>query len=89
MTNNWVVNSLMKPIYVDELFNRRFIICELEYILNDDDKIDTSFVAQRKIEASIVSELSQEYDITVGEVDEEVEDTVVPEKQNEESRMNI
>ena len=45
MTNNWVVNSLMKPIYVDELFNRRFIICELEYILNDDDKIDTSFVA--------------------------------------------
>ena len=69
MTNNWVVNSLMKPIYVDELFNRRFIICELEYILNDDDKIDTSFVAQRKIEASIVSELSQEYYITVGEVD--------------------
>ena len=35
MTNNWVRNLLTKPIYVDELFNRRKIISELESILNN------------------------------------------------------
>ena len=36
----------MKPIDVDELFNRRVIISQLEYILNDDDTIDTSVVPE-------------------------------------------
>ena len=31
----------MKPIDVDELFNRNVIVNELEYILNGNDAIDT------------------------------------------------
>ena len=50
----------MKPIYVDELFNRRVIICELGYSLNDDDAIDASVVAKHETEASVVAELLQE-----------------------------
>ena len=41
-TNHWVGHSLMKPIDVDELFNRRLIISESESSLNDDDAIDAS-----------------------------------------------
>ena len=40
LTNHWVRHSLMEPIDVDELFNRRVIISELEASLNDDDTID-------------------------------------------------
>ena len=36
----------MKPIYVDELFNRKVIINELESSLNDDDAIDASVVPE-------------------------------------------
>ena len=34
----------MKPIDVDELFNRRVIISKLESSLNDDDSIDAAVV---------------------------------------------
>ena len=40
--NHWFGYSLMKPIDVDELFNRRVIINELEARLNDDYEIDAS-----------------------------------------------
>ena len=46
MTNHWVVHSLIKPIYFDELFNRRVVIRELESSLNDDDSIDASLVVE-------------------------------------------
>ena len=39
MTNHWVGHSLMKPIDVDKLFNRRFIMHEFESSLNDDEKL--------------------------------------------------
>ena len=38
----------MKPIYVCEFFNRRFIISELEYSLNNDESIDASVVTDGK-----------------------------------------
>ena len=46
MTNNWVRHSLIKPIDVNELFNRRVIIRELESSLNYHDTIDASVVAE-------------------------------------------
>ena len=46
MTNHWVGNSKTKPINVDELFYRKFIINELESSLNNDDETEASvFVA--------------------------------------------
>ena len=60
----------MKPIDVDELFNRRVIISELEYSLNDDDTIDASVVSGGEIKSSFVAKLVQESDIIVGEVGE-------------------
>ena len=36
----------MKPIDVDELFNRRVKISELEANLNDDDAIDASVITE-------------------------------------------
>ena len=45
----------MKPIDVDELFNRRVIISELESSLNDDDAIESSVVPEGKTEASFVA----------------------------------
>ena len=45
-TNYWIRHSIMKPIYVDELFNRKVIINELESSLNDDDAIDASVVPE-------------------------------------------
>ena len=41
----------MKPIDVDEFFNRSVIILELEYNLNDGDTIYTSVVAAGETEA--------------------------------------
>ena len=38
----------MKNIDVDELFNSRIIMSELEYSLNDDDKIDASGFTEEK-----------------------------------------
>ena len=69
----------MKPIDVDKFFNRRFIISELEYSLNDYDVIDASVVLEGETKASSVVESVQEYDRTMDEVCEEVEATVVPE----------
>ena len=45
-TNNWVENSLSKPIDVDELFDIRVIFSELEASLNDDDTIDASGITE-------------------------------------------
>ena len=67
---HWVGHSQIKPIDVDEFFNRRFIIGELEYSFNDDDTIGASVVPKRKIETSVVAEVVKELDITVGEVGE-------------------
>ena len=47
-TNHWVGHSLVKPIDVDELFNIRVIISELESSLGDDSAIDTSVVPEVK-----------------------------------------
>ena len=57
MINHWVRHSLMKPIGIDELFNRRVIIYELESSLNYDDSIDALVVAEGETEASVVAEL--------------------------------
>ena len=55
ITNHWVGNSQMKPIYVDELFNRKFVINELGYSLNDDDAIGSSVVVEDETKASVVA----------------------------------
>ena len=49
-TNNWFVHSLMKTIDVDELFNRRFIISEVESSLNDDDQIESPGITEGQTE---------------------------------------
>ena len=49
----------MKPIDVDEIFNIRVIISELESSLNDDDTIDSSVVTEGEIEASVLVEVLQ------------------------------
>ena len=46
----------MKPIDIDELFNIRVIIYELEFRLNDDDTISASVVVNGKTEASFLAE---------------------------------
>ena len=48
MKKIWVGHSLIKTIDVDELFNRRDIIRELESSLNHDDVIDASVVSEGK-----------------------------------------
>ena len=40
----------MKPIDVDEFFNRRVIIIELEASLNDDDEIEAPGITEEQIE---------------------------------------
>ena len=70
----------MKSIGVDELFNRRVIISELEASFNDDDAIDLSGIIGEKLETPVVSEVLIKKDIPVGEVGEEVKATVIPEK---------
>ena len=47
----------MESIYVDEFFNRKVIVNELGYSLNDDDAIGSSVVAEDETEASVVAEL--------------------------------
>ena len=47
---HWFGHSKMKPIYIDELFERKFIIDELESNLN----------YLEETEASVVSEVIQE-----------------------------
>ena len=49
-TNHWFVHSLMKTIDVDELFNRRFIISEVESSLNDDDQIESPGITEVQTE---------------------------------------
>ena len=58
----------MKHIDVNEFFNITSIISELESSLNDDDAIDSSVVTEGETEASVVAEVVQEADITMGEV---------------------
>ena len=55
--NYWVGNSLIKPMDVDELLNRRVIRSELESSLNDDDEIDASGITEGQKEASFVAEV--------------------------------
>ena len=43
----------MKPLYVDELFNRRVIISELKARLNDDDVIDASGITEVQTETAV------------------------------------
>ena len=45
----------MKHIDVDELFNRRVIISELAYNLNDDDAIDSYVVQKGETESLVVA----------------------------------
>ena len=42
--NHWVGHSKMYPIGVDELFEGKFIINELESSLNNDDETEASVV---------------------------------------------
>ena len=53
-TNHFVGHSLMKPIDVNKLLNRRFIISGLEDSLNDDDKIYASGIAEVQTETSVI-----------------------------------
>ena len=69
----------MKPIDADKFFNIRVIISELESGLNCDDTIYISFVPEGETESSVVEEVHKDV-ITVVEVCEEVDATVVPEK---------
>ena len=80
MTNHWVGHLLIKSTDVDEFFNIRVIIHELEYSLNGDYAINTSVETEGETESSIVAKLVQKYDITVDEVGIEIEVTVVTEK---------
>ena len=50
MNNHWIGHSPIKPIDVDELFNRRIIITGPEDSLNDDNAIDASVVAELVLE---------------------------------------
>ena len=59
MSNPMVGHSLMKPIYVDDLFNRMFIISELGDSLNDDDAIDASGIIEVQTETAIFAEAVQ------------------------------
>ena len=55
--------------HVDEFFNRRVIIGELQSILNDDNKIGASVIPEVEKEESVVAEVHKD-SITVGEVGE-------------------
>ena len=57
MTNNWVGHSLIKPIDVNELFNRNFIIHKLGSSLNDDESIIASVVAEGETEEAVFAEV--------------------------------
>ena len=66
MEKHWVGNSLIETIDVGEFFNIRVIILELESILNNDDAIDASVVAEGETQSSVVSEVVQEDLKTLG-----------------------
>ena len=66
MEKHWVGNSLIETIDVGEFFNIRVIILELESILNNDDAIDASVVAEGETQPSVVSEVVQEDLKTLG-----------------------
>ena len=53
--NHWFVHSLMKNIDIDELFNRKIIISEVEYSLNDDDEIELSGITEGQTETPVVA----------------------------------
>ena len=46
MVCHWVGRSKMKPIDVEELFNRKVVIDELETNLNDNDKTEALVVSE-------------------------------------------
>ena len=60
----------MKPMDVDELFNRRVIISELEAHFNDDNSIDASGITYIQTETLVVAEVVQKYYIQLGGVSE-------------------
>ena len=64
MEKHWVGNSLIETIDVGEFFNIRVIILELESILNNNDAIDASVVAEYRTEASDFSEVVKQ-DVSV------------------------
>ena len=66
MEKHWVGNSLIETIDVGEFFNIRVIILELESILNNNDAIDASVVAEGETQSSVVSEVVQEDLKTLG-----------------------
>ena len=45
----------MKPMDVDEFFNRRVIISELEACLNDGDAIDASVLIDVQTETAVIA----------------------------------
>ena len=49
----------MKHMDVNKLFNRRFIISELEECLNDDDAIGASGITEGQTETTVVAEVVQ------------------------------
>ena len=55
--NQWVEHPLIKPIYFGKLFNRRVIISELEFSLNNNNAIGSSVFAQDKTEAQVFAEV--------------------------------
>ena len=52
-TNHWVGHSIVKPIDVDELFNRRIIISKLGDILNDYYAIEASGIIEGQTETAV------------------------------------
>ena len=79
----------MKPIDIDELYDRRFITSELESSFNNDDAIDASGITQVQPETAVFQKQYKKEDIPVCEVGEEVEATAVPGKQIQKSSINI
>ena len=55
--NHWAGHSLMKPMNVDELFNKRVITSELEARLNYDDGIDASGITKGQTETKVLAEV--------------------------------
>ena len=70
----------MKPIGVDEFFNRRVIISGQEAHLNDDNTIDSSGITDGQAETVVVADFLQKEDILMGGGGEEFEVTVVTKK---------
>ena len=58
-TNHWIGLSRIKPIDVDDLFNIRFIMSELEASFNDNDTFNSSGITEGQTEAEVVEEVLQ------------------------------